>query len=95
MSEDSADLLAGESVRRALEDLQHPALLWAPRGLRDESPGLYMQERVGTHLEGHASLRAELVPDVNHYTVVLGGPGAARVAAAVRGALDQENATSR
>ncbi|MEV0900115.1 alpha/beta hydrolase [Actinoplanes sp. NPDC049802] len=49
----------------------HP-LLWAPRGLRDEPRGIYQQE----HLTG---VDAELIPDVNHYTI-LEGAGAARVA---------------
>lgn len=95
MTEDSTDLLAGESVPRSLESLLHPAvLLWAPRGLRDESPGLYTQETVDAHLQGRPSVRAELVPDVNHYTIVMGGRGAARVAAVVGDVLDQEVVTS-
>ena len=47
-------------------------LLWAPRGLQDEEGGLYEQGRL-------SGLDAELVPDVNHYTILLGG-GASRVA---------------
>lgn len=91
MSEDSADLLAGEAVRHALENLGHSTvLLWAPRGLRDESPGLYTQEIVDMHLHGQPRVRAELVPDVNHYTIVMGGPGAARVAAVLKDVLEQE-----
>jgi lipase len=92
MSEDSRDLLAGESVRRALDNLRHATvLLWAPRGLRDESPGLYTQQIVETHLHGQPSMRAELVPGVNHYTIVMGGAGAARVAAVVKDVLAQED----
>ncbi|PRX19012.1 alpha/beta fold hydrolase [Actinoplanes italicus] len=47
-------------------------LLWAPRGLMDEEPGLYRAEQL-------TGVDAELVPDVNHYTI-LDGTGAARVA---------------
>jgi pimeloyl-ACP methyl ester carboxylesterase len=47
-------------------------LLWAPRGLMDEEPGLYRADRL-------VGVDAELVPDVNHYTI-LDGPGAQRVA---------------
>jgi pimeloyl-ACP methyl ester carboxylesterase len=47
-------------------------LLWAPRGLMDEEPGLYRPEQL-------AGVDAELVPDVNHYTI-LDGAGARRVA---------------
>jgi pimeloyl-ACP methyl ester carboxylesterase len=45
-------------------------LLWAPRGLQDEDHGLYDRSQLA---------EAELVPDVNHYTILLGG-GAERVA---------------
>ena len=96
MSEDSADLLAGEAVAHALQQLRHPAvLLWAPRGLRDEAPGLYTQELVDSHLDGRACLRAELVPDVNHYTIAMGGPGAERIAAVISGLLNREGTFSR
>ena len=47
-------------------------LLWAPRGLQDEDHGMYSAADV-------AGMDASLVPDVNHYTVLLGA-GAARVA---------------
>lgn len=91
MTEDSRDLLAGDSVRHALQDLNHPAvLLWAPRGLLNESPGLYTHETVDAWAGSHRSLRAEVVPEVNHYTIVMGSSGAARVAAAVKEALDAD-----
>lgn len=38
-------------------------LLWAPRGLMDEDRGLYSPGRLG-------GVDAELVPDVNHYTIL-------------------------
>ena len=47
-------------------------LLWAPRGLMDEETGLYRAEQL-------TGVDAELVPDVNHYTI-LAGAGARRVA---------------
>lgn len=49
------------------------ALLWAPRGLQDQENGMYSAADV-------AGRDAELVPDVNHYTLLLGA-GADRVAA--------------
>ncbi|MDI6100802.1 alpha/beta hydrolase [Actinoplanes sp. NEAU-A12] len=67
-----------EAVRSDAADmLTHPApapfpLLWAPRGLMDEEPGLYRPEQL-------AGVDAELVPGVNHYTI-LQGAGAQRVA---------------
>jgi pimeloyl-ACP methyl ester carboxylesterase len=47
-------------------------LLWAPRGLADEETGLYRADQL-------TAVDAELVPDVNHYTILLGA-GATRVA---------------
>ncbi|GIE94681.1 alpha/beta fold hydrolase [Paractinoplanes rishiriensis] len=47
-------------------------LLWAPRGLQDEDTGLYAKDQL-------AAVDAELIPDVNHYTILLGA-GAERVA---------------
>jgi pimeloyl-ACP methyl ester carboxylesterase len=45
-------------------------MLWAPRGLQDEDTGMYAKPPLDD---------AELVPDVNHYTILL-GKGAQRVA---------------
>ncbi|GAA4597898.1 hypothetical protein GCM10023107_42790 [Actinoplanes octamycinicus] len=50
-------------------------LLWAPRGLMDEDTGLYRADQL-------TGVDAELVPDVNHYTILL-GPGAEHVAARI------------
>jgi pimeloyl-ACP methyl ester carboxylesterase len=47
-------------------------LLGAPRGLQDEPTGMYPAELL-------AAAGAEMVPDVNHYTILLGA-GAAHVA---------------
>ena len=64
---DAADMLT-----RPARSAGYP-LLWAPRGMQDQDRGLYAAERL-------AAVDAELVPDVNHYTILLGA-GAARVAA--------------
>ncbi|MGX6603426.1 alpha/beta fold hydrolase [Micromonosporaceae bacterium Da 78-11] len=50
-------------------------VLWAPRGLQDEDQGLYRP----TQLAGRD---ATLVPDVNHYTILLGA-GAGQVASRI------------
>lgn len=68
--------------REALAALPQPIeFLRAPRGLFDEVPPLYPDERVGEIAE---LLRTDVVdvPDVNHYTIVL-GPGAPIVAQAI------------
>jgi pimeloyl-ACP methyl ester carboxylesterase len=51
------------------------SMLWAPRGMQDEDHGLYDKAQL-------TDVDAELVPDVNHYTIVL-GPGATQVATRV------------
>ena len=72
------ELLAGEEVRSAIERVDCPvAMLWAPRGMVDNPGGLYDEQRV-------QGLDAELVPDTNHFSILLGEPGAKRVAAAIR-----------
>ncbi|GAA0582732.1 hypothetical protein GCM10010172_79840 [Paractinoplanes ferrugineus] len=74
-----------EAVRADARDmLTAPApapfpLLGAPRGLQDEETGMYP----GATLEAAG---AEVVPDVNHYTILL-GKGAATVAARIRATL--------
>jgi pimeloyl-ACP methyl ester carboxylesterase len=75
------ELLADEAVRSAVRDVTCPmVLLWAPRGMLDDPGGLYAEERLG-------DLEHELVPETNHYSILLGEPGAKRVAAAIRRAL--------
>jgi hypothetical protein len=75
------ELLADEAVRTAVRHVTCPmTLLWAPRGMVDEPGGLYSEERLNGI--GH-----ELVPDTNHYSILLGPDGAKRVAAAIRRAL--------
>ena len=75
------ELIADDAVRTAVHDVQCPlVLLWAPRGMVDDPGGLYAEERLG-------GLEHELVPDTNHYSILLGARGAGRVAAAIRRAL--------
>jgi hypothetical protein len=68
-----------EAVRADTRDMLTAAapadgfpLLWAPRGLQDQEHGMYAAADV-------TGRDAELVPDVNHYTLLLGA-GADRVA---------------
>jgi hypothetical protein len=75
------ELLADEAVRGAVRDVACPmVLLWAPRGMLDDPGGLYAEERLG-------GIEHECVPGTNHYSILLGAPGAKRVAAAIRRAL--------
>lgn len=64
------------------------ALLSAPRGLLDEPRPLQPPELVAAWVsEAPATRRGELVPDVNHYTIVFGERGSSATAEAVRAAL--------
>jgi hypothetical protein len=72
------DLLAGDDVRGAIREVGCPvALLWAPRGMMDDPGGFYDEQRIG-------GVPNEQVPDTNHYSILLGEPGARRVASAIR-----------
>ena len=48
--------------------------LWAARGMLDEAQGLYDESRLAA-LDVPPSVRVTAVPDVNHYTVLLGPAG--------------------
>ncbi|WP_280517282.1 alpha/beta hydrolase [Catellatospora sp. TT07R-123] len=75
---DAADTLVHEPTTTAYRTVTCPIeVLWAPRGLMDEPTGLYRAETL-------AGLANELVPDTNHYTILLGPAGAAVVADHIR-----------
>ncbi|MEU1628852.1 alpha/beta hydrolase [Streptomyces sp. NPDC020096] len=71
---DGRDLLtSAPSLAADLERLLVPALLvYAPLGMFDQAPGLLPVALVARWRERVPSLRTELLPDSNHYTVVLG-----------------------
>ena len=81
------ELLADEQIRTLTERVDAPIhMLWAPRGMVDDPTGLYDERRV-------AKLDNELVPDTNHFSILLGAHGAKRVAAAIRRALAPDTRT--
>jgi pimeloyl-ACP methyl ester carboxylesterase len=82
---DGADMLRNEAVLEATTDLPVPAtLLWAPRGLQGEQPGVYDEVRLaGMGLED-AHVTAREVPDTDHWSVLWSPQGVTAVAAAVR-----------
>jgi pimeloyl-ACP methyl ester carboxylesterase len=74
---DGADMLAGPEATGAIHRLTVPGvLLWADRGLLDQTPGAYSSE--STAGLPVASVR---VPDTNHYSIV-GGPDGAKTVTA-------------
>jgi pimeloyl-ACP methyl ester carboxylesterase len=84
---DGGDVLLNERVLEATTALPVPAtLLWATRGMLDQTPGLYDEVRLaGLGLEP-AGITAREVPDTNHYSVVWAEQGVAAIAGEVRAA---------
>jgi hypothetical protein len=80
---DGRDLLTGAAALGAdLRGLKPPTLvLAAPAGMFGQPPGLLPWPLVTSWLEQAPRLRAELVPDTNHYTILLGDAAAATIAA--------------
>lgn len=88
MAEDTADLHRGASLLAALDRLTVEAeVLRAPRGLLNEPTALYAPGYLESWAGKLPTLRVTQVPDVNHYTIIMGQTGAAAVAASVRAAL--------
>jgi pimeloyl-ACP methyl ester carboxylesterase len=85
---DGGDVLLNERVLEATTALPVPAtLLWATRGLLDQTPGLYDEVRLaGLGLEP-AGITAREVPGTNHYSIVWADQGVAAVVEEVRAAV--------
>jgi pimeloyl-ACP methyl ester carboxylesterase len=72
-----------DGYAEALEALTRPTvLLRSPRGLFDETPGLYDDEWLATWTSRLPQLEVSDVEDTNHYTILMGS-GVDAVAAAV------------
>ena len=85
LEEDSLDQNTGTAILDALANLRHTTvLLTAERGLLDQLPPLYADDRLPKLLDAYPGLDHVAVPDVNHYTIVLSERGADAVAAVVQ-----------
>jgi pimeloyl-ACP methyl ester carboxylesterase len=74
---DGADMFAGPAATTAFHRLTVPAaLLWADRGLLNQSPGAYTPENTAG-----LAVPAIRVPDTNHYSILAAPDGAATIAA--------------
>lgn len=77
---------------RSIERVRTPAVLvWAERGMLDQSPGLYPPAVVEAAVARLPHLEAVGVSDVNHYTILV-GPGASAVAHQVLLAVERAGA---
>jgi lipase len=87
--DDNVDMTSGDALPTALAGLRHPArLLTVPRGLQNESPGLYAPDYLDERLAERPGIRHERIDGYNHYTIVMSPSGADVVAAAVREEVD-------
>ncbi len=79
---DGRDLLVlGDVMDAALRGLEVTTdLLWAPRGMFGDEPGLLPAAAVAAYAEQVDRLSVEMVPGVNHYTILFDPVAAARVA---------------
>ena len=88
MADDTAELHRGASLLKALDELAVETLvLRAPRGLFNEPGGLYAPGYLDAWADKLPALTVREVADVNHYTIIMGGAGAAVVGGTVREAL--------
>ena len=82
--DDMTDMYADTALADAWAQLRLPVrLITAPRGLRNEEPGLYSADYLGGLLPGYPDVEHERWDDFNHYTIVLSDAGGAAVAAVV------------
>lgn len=86
--EDGADVLQSPLVGEAVGRVTCPVVfLRAERGMFDDPVGLYPDEAMAGWADRVPHMRQVTVPDVNHYTIVIGDAGAETVAAHVREAV--------
>lgn len=78
VTRDSEDLWGGNECDTALRACDDRVLmLRAPRGLQNELPPLYPEERLAALREEFTCLDIVTIPDTNHYDLVLSAEGAA------------------
>jgi lipase len=79
-----ADLMEGfqkEQIVERLQAIRVPVLMFhAPTGFVSSQPPLYTQAMVEEMRSYLPAMEDELIPDATHYTIVLGNPGATRIA---------------
>ncbi|MGH2806080.1 MAG: alpha/beta hydrolase [Actinomycetota bacterium] len=90
---DGRDTLENKDLRVALEKIQVPiTFIRAPRGILNETPGLYADEVVADLRRTLPSLDDHLIDDVNHYTLTTSERGALATSAVIRKAIERVSA---
>lgn len=93
MRVDGAEVADHAATTAALSQVAAPIdFLRAERGLLDREP-FYPEEAVTRWLDGTPVVGARTVPDTNHYSLLLGEPGADAVAAVVAAGVTRPNAS--
>ncbi|UNK69488.1 alpha/beta hydrolase [Microbacterium sp. H1-D42] len=88
MGDDVVDMNTGSVLPEALAALPASTLfISVPRGLQNETPGLYPPAHLQRLLAQYPAVRHVHLDDLNHYTVVMGHRGAAALGELVRGEL--------
>ena len=83
--DDTVDLVQGTTVLEALQETPGPILfITCPRGLFNETPGLYAPDHLNQLLTAYPQVRHASIQDVNHYNIVMGKHGAAQLAALLK-----------
>jgi pimeloyl-ACP methyl ester carboxylesterase len=79
--QDAGSELAQPDVTEALTDLKHPVVfLRAPRGLFNREPPLYVDSSLDQWRERLPGFRDFVIPDTNHFTILMTPSGARQVA---------------
>jgi hypothetical protein len=82
---DGGEFLTDRRVLEATAHLPVPAvLLWAPRGLQDQTPGIYTEDRLRALGLERSGVTARQVPDSNHYSILWADQGVAAICTAIR-----------
>jgi hypothetical protein len=85
---DGGDFLTNERVLEAAAHLPVPAtLLWAARGMHDETPGVYDDGRLASLGLDRSGITARQVPDCNHDSILWAEQGVTAIGEAVRAAV--------
>jgi pimeloyl-ACP methyl ester carboxylesterase len=91
--EDGRDSFTSDDLKRFLDAYDGSiTLLRAPRGLLNETPGLYSNDLVKDLKATHPNLRDILIEDVNHYTLSTSERGAKLVSEEIRAVLAPQEA---
>ena len=88
---DGRDSFTSADLKQFLDDFARPVtFIRAPRGLLNETPGLYSNELMKDIVANHPNVSDVLIHDVNHYTLSTSERGAKLVAEEIRGVLTRQ-----